>query len=131
MACLLNFIICSVEKLENWKTFNTDQKKMVPIYIYNARSVDHLWQRDVVGTVGVGKGNACVRLNLRKNHTWQLFFAECREGWRLLYSSKSTFHRYIYSWLPAGILRIWGGWRGLNHKSPGCYAVGLQRRTHL
>lgn len=31
---------------------------MVPyIYIYiNARSVDHLWQREVVGTVGGGEG---------------------------------------------------------------------------
>lgn len=66
---------------------------MVPFYIYiyiNARSVDHLWQREVVGTVGVGKGNACVRLNLRKNRTFSLQNAGKAEGFCTVQRAHST-----------------------------------------
>lgn len=111
-----------------WLTiFNIDQKNGSFLYIYKCTQYrpslirEKLWVR-----WGVGESNSCIMLNLRKTCSWQFFFAECREGWRLLCSSKSTFHRYISCWLPAGILRIWGSWRrGLYHKSPGCCAVNL------
>lgn len=66
---------------------------------------------------GVGRNNTCVMLNRRNNCTWQFLFAECGDGWRLLYSSKSTFHRCSIAGCLQGLLELRAGGRGLSGKS--------------